>query len=109
MLQRASTPRSYGAPMLSRRWSRPGRSRPGPWFRRSAAADYAGCARLLEPLASEVARIGGSGAQREIIEDTLLVALMRGGETGKARDMLDRRLSRRPSPRDAVWRDRFAR
>ena len=74
-----------------------------------AAADYAGCARLLEPLASEVARIGGSGAQREIIEDTLLVALMRGGETGKARDMLDRRLSRRPSPRDAAWRDRFAR
>jgi hypothetical protein len=74
-----------------------------------AAADYAGCARLLEPLASEVARIGGSGAQREIIEDTLLVALMRGGETGKARDMLDRRLIRRPSPRDAAWRDRFAR
>jgi hypothetical protein len=73
-----------------------------------AAADYAGCVRLLEPLASEVARIGGSGAQREIVEDTLLVALMRGGETRKARDLLHRRLRRRPSPRDAAWQDRLA-
>jgi hypothetical protein len=38
----------------------------------------------------------------------LLLALMRGGEIRKARDLLDRRLSRRPSPRDAAWRDRLA-
>jgi hypothetical protein len=69
-----------------------------------AEGDYGGCARLLEPVRGEVSRIGGSGAQREIVEDTLLVALMRGGEAVKAKDLLDERLHRRPSPRDAVWR-----
>ena len=65
-----------------------------------AEDDYAGCARILEPVAGEVVRIGGSGAQREIIEDMLLLALMRSGEAAKARALLDRRLHRRPSPRD---------
>jgi hypothetical protein len=73
-----------------------------------ANADYAGCARILEPLAGEVVRIGGSGAQREMFEDMLLLALMRSGEATKARDMLDRRLHRRPSPRDAAWRAQLA-
>lgn len=68
-----------------------------------AEEDYGSCARILEPVAAEVVRIGGSGAQREVIEDTLLVALMRAGETAKARTLLDRRLHRRPSPRDARW------
>lgn len=69
-----------------------------------AGEDHAGCVRILEPVAAEVARIGGSGAQREMIEDTLLLALMRSGETAKARTLLDRRLHRRPSRRDARWR-----
>jgi hypothetical protein len=68
-----------------------------------AEGDYAGCARILEPVASEVVRIGGSGAQRQIVEDTLVVALMRAGETDKARALLRKRLDRRPSPRDARW------
>lgn len=68
-----------------------------------ADGDYAACVRILEPAASEVVRIGGSGAQREIVEDTLLVALMRAGETTKARAILHRRLHRRPSPRDSRW------
>ena len=72
-----------------------------------AAGDDARCARLLEPVMGEVVRIGGSGAQREVFEDTLLVALMRGGEAAKARALLDRRLRRRPSPRDAAWRARL--
>ncbi len=73
-----------------------------------AEEDYAGCVRLLEPLAAEAARIGGSGAQREIVQDTLLVALMRSGQAGKARNLLDSRLHRRPSPRDAAWRAQLA-
>ena len=73
-----------------------------------AGDDFAGCARLLEPVAAEVARIGGSGAQREIVEDTLLVALMRSGQAAKARALLDERLHRRPSPRDALWRAQLA-
>jgi hypothetical protein len=68
-----------------------------------AEEDYAGCVRVLEPVADEVVRIGGSGAQREIMQDMLLLALMRSGETAKARALLDRRLHRRPSPRDTRW------
>ncbi|MCW8084264.1 tetratricopeptide repeat protein [Sabulicella glaciei] len=68
-----------------------------------ADGDYAGCARILEPVAAEVARIGGSGAQREMLEEMLLLAQLRGGEAAKARTLLDRRLHRRPSPRDTRW------
>lgn len=73
-----------------------------------AEGDYAGCVRILEPVAADVVRIGGSGAQREIVEDTLLVSLMRAGDLAKARALLDRRLHRRPSPRDARWRAELA-
>jgi hypothetical protein len=69
-----------------------------------ADGDYARCATILEPAAAEVVRIGGSHAQREVIEDTLLVALMKAGEARKASALLDQRLHRRPSPRDARWR-----
>jgi hypothetical protein len=59
-------------------------------------------------MAGEVARIGGSGAQREVVEDTLLVALIRSGEAAKARALLDERLHRRPSPRDTLWKSQIA-
>lgn len=52
----------------------------------------------------EVVRIGGSGAQREMFEDMLRLALMRSGDAEKARRRLNRRRHRRPSPRDAAWR-----
>jgi hypothetical protein len=68
-----------------------------------AGADYQGCIRHLEPVLDDVVRIGGSHAQRQIIEDTFIVALMRGGELARARTLLDSRLHRRPSPRDARW------
>lgn len=68
-----------------------------------AEEDYVGCARILEPVAAEVVRIGGSGAQREMIEDMLLLALLRSGEAVKTRALLHRRLHRRPSPRDTRW------
>ena len=64
------------------------------------------CATLLEPVAHEVVRMGGSHAQREVIEDTLLVALLHAGEAEKGRALLDQRLHRRPSPRDLGWRAR---
>lgn len=73
-----------------------------------ADADYAGCARILEPVAAEVVRIGGSGAQRELVEDMLLLSLMRSGEAAKAGALLDRRLHRRPSPRDKAWHGMLA-
>jgi Tfp pilus assembly protein PilF len=69
-----------------------------------ADQNFSDCVNILEPASAEVVRIGGSHAQREMIEDTLLIALMKSGEAAKARDLLDRRLHRRPSPRDARWR-----
>jgi hypothetical protein len=69
-----------------------------------AEQDFPACVRILQPVAADVVRIGGSHAQREMIEDTLLIALMKSGEAAKARDLLDRRLHRRPSLRDARWR-----
>ncbi|MEM5388268.1 tetratricopeptide repeat protein [Paraburkholderia phymatum] len=72
-----------------------------------AEAKYALAAEILEPVARDVVRIGGSGAQREVVEDTLLVALMRSGEVGKAHAILNERLHRRPSPRDERWLDQL--
>jgi hypothetical protein len=73
-----------------------------------ADEDYDGCARILEPVAKEAVRIGGSGAQREIVEDTLLLAFLRSGQTLRARELLDKRLHRRPSSRDSNWRNQVA-
>jgi hypothetical protein len=68
-----------------------------------AGEDYAACVRHLEGVLGEVVRIGGSHAQREIIEDTFVVALIRAGETPRAHALLDARLHRRPSLRDTRW------
>jgi hypothetical protein len=57
---------------------------------------------------ADVVRIGGSHAQRELVEDTFVVALMRAGELPRARVLLDQRLHRRPSPRDDRWRAAMA-
>jgi hypothetical protein len=72
-----------------------------------AEGRYAACAALLRRSLSETVRLGGSNAQREVVEDTLLVALMKGGEPAKAAALLDERLHRRPSQRDSRWRARL--
>jgi hypothetical protein len=68
-----------------------------------ADEDYASCVQTLAPVLAEVVRIGGSHAQRELVEDTYIVALIRSGELPRARALLDARLHRRPSLRDARW------
>jgi hypothetical protein len=73
-----------------------------------AGGDHAGCVAQLEPVLADVVRIGGSHAQRELIEDTFIVALMKSGDLARAKAMLDRRLHRRPSPRDSRWMATFA-
>jgi hypothetical protein len=72
-------------------------------LRAFADEEFSACVRGLEPVLADVVRIGGSHAQREIIEDTFIVALIRSGELPRARKMLDQRLHRRPSPRDTRW------
>jgi hypothetical protein len=68
-----------------------------------ADGDYRTCVAQLSPVLDEVVRIGGSHAQRTLIEDTFIVALMKSGDLPRARALLDARLHRRPSPRDTRW------
>ena len=68
-----------------------------------AGGDHDSAVRLLEPAISELARIGGSHAQRELWEDTLIVARLRAGHGDKAAKRISARLDRRPSMRDAAW------
>ncbi len=67
------------------------------------AGEFTRAADSLGAVMDEVVRIGGSNAQREIIEDTYIQALMRGGQIQRARTALTVRLDRRPSPRDSLW------
>ena len=69
-----------------------------------AAGDYKTAIAALEAAIADTVCIGGSHAQRELIEDTLIVAYLRGGSPEKARATIDQRLHRRPSARDAAWR-----
>ena len=72
-------------------------------IRAFADGDHEGAIRFLEPALSELARIGGSHAQRELWEDTLIVAYLRAGQGDKAAARISARLDRRPSARDAAW------
>lgn len=89
---------------------------------RAAVLDVPGAAELLPPLAlglaayvegepglaadrllsvePQVGRLGGSHAQREVFEDTLIQALVRAERFDEARLRLQRRLDRRESPWD---------
>src|SRR4029453_13822940 len=49
----------------------------------------------LEPLDGELGRVGGSHAQWEVFEDTLLHAYLRAGRFERAEALLRRRLARR--------------
>jgi len=66
-------------------------------------ADYETAVGRLEPLVAEVPRIGGTNAQREVFEDTLLEAHLRAGQFDRAEALLRKRLNRRPSTRDFLW------
>ena len=62
--------------------------------------EYSEAAQLIEPVFPQLTRVGGSHAQREVFEDTLLEAYLRAEQFDKAETMLRERLSRRESPRD---------
>jgi len=65
--------------------------------------DYAEAAQILGPALADLPRIGGSHAQREVFEDSLIVAYLRSGQSAKAGPLLRARLGRRPSTRDQAW------
>jgi len=68
-----------------------------------ARGDYAGAVERLGLALPDLPRIGGSHAQREVFEDTYIVACLRAGERAKAAERLNERLARRPSARDRRW------
>ena len=73
-----------------------------------AAEDYAGAIARIAPIADEVIRLGGSHAQRDVFEETLIQAYLRSGRGAEAAELLRRRLERRPSQRDREWLARGA-
>jgi hypothetical protein len=58
-----------------------------------ARGDWAEAARLLTRSMGDLARVGGSRAQRDVVEQTLIEALLRQGKRDEARDIA---LLRRP-------------
>ncbi|MFC7260455.1 FAD/NAD(P)-binding protein [Streptomyces lutosisoli] len=57
-------------------------------------------ARGLDALLPVLRKVGGSAAQREVVEETLLYALVAAGRCDAARRLLDARLDRGAAPRD---------
>ena len=68
-----------------------------------AAGDWAGAIGHLAPIEAEMHRMGGSHAQWEIFEETLVVCHLKLGRSDEAARLLRRRLAGRASPRDLYW------
>ena len=70
-----------------------------------AAGDYATALAHLEPVDAEIHRVGGSHAQWELFEETMVVCQLRLKRYDDALRLLRRRLAIRPSVRDQQWRE----
>jgi tetratricopeptide (TPR) repeat protein len=69
--------------------------------------DYRSAIDLLGPIRAIAHRFGGSHAQRDVIDLTLVEAAIRCGDAALAQDLAARRMISRPhSPLSAVFRDR---
>jgi thioredoxin-like negative regulator of GroEL len=73
--------------------------------RASFAGSWGDVADALIPVRDRFGEIGGSRAQREVFDDALLYGLVRSNRPEAARILLDERLSRRPSAREAQLLD----
>ncbi len=68
-----------------------------------AAGDPGTAADRLSDLLGAVWRLGGSDAQREVVEDTLIAALLAAGRFDEVRPVIDRRLDRPRCRRDEAF------
>jgi hypothetical protein len=73
-------------------------------LRAFADGDASTAADRLATMITTVVRLGGSEAQREVVEDTLIAALLAAGRYDEALPVIDRRLDRRHCPRDEAFR-----
>jgi hypothetical protein len=91
-------------------WAVPGAAELLPGLARSLAAyvesSFAAAADGLLALEPQLVRFGGSHAQREVLEDTLISALVEAGRFEEALVRLDERLDRRESRLDRRLVDR---
>jgi tetratricopeptide (TPR) repeat protein len=72
--------------------------------------DYATCISLLRPLRSRLHRFGGSHAQRDVFDLTLLEAARRDGHHALVRALANERIERKPdSPLNRRYRQQAAR
>ena len=71
-----------------------------------AHGTYRDAADNLDGLVDHLPRLGGSHAQREVFEDTVLESYIRAGRFEQAQDLLNTRLKRRASVRDELWLSR---
>jgi hypothetical protein len=69
-------------------------------LRRLVLGDASGAADDLAALTPRLWRVGGSDAQREVVEETRICALLRAGRYDEAIVLVDRRLDRRHCRRD---------
>lgn len=72
-----------------------------------ATEDTTAAANGLIAIESSLPNLGGSRAQLEVLDDTIVEALRRSGRSSEARARLEQRLERRPSTRDRQWLDRI--
>jgi tetratricopeptide (TPR) repeat protein len=70
------------------------------------AGDHAGALAHLEPVEGEFHRVGGSHAQWELFEETMVVCYLTLERYDDALRLVRRRLQRRASPRDLGWLER---
>jgi tetratricopeptide (TPR) repeat protein len=70
------------------------------------AGDHAGALAHFEPVEGEMHRVGGSHAQWELFEETMVASYLALERFDAALRLVRRRLLRRASPRDQHWLDR---
>lgn len=68
--------------------------------------DTMAAANLLIEIERSLPNLGGSRAQLEVLDDTIIEALRRSGRSSEARERLEQRFQRRPSNRDRNWLSR---
>ena len=73
-------------------------------FAAYAKYDWNAAIRLFEEALPETVRIGGSRAQRDLVEYTLLAAYLKAGRADRAHALIDRRTGRRPTINVAGFR-----
>ena len=66
-------------------------------FSSYATKDWNSVITILEPITDDVIRIGGSRAQRDLIQNTYLSALVNDGRIAAARSFVDPQHDRQPT------------